>query len=192
MAVKTIVLVRHGQYISASEKEVEKLTALGRKQAVYAAKRLKEFKIDRIVHSSMPRAVETAYLIRKSLGYKKSLHSCHSLRECLPGFPKSLRKKFGHTDTEKMKADEKQLDRAFTKYFKATRKDSVEVLICHGNVIRYLVCKVLGINTLAWRTMDIKQCGITIVEIRSKGTNRRVLISHNEVGHIPKDLRTFL
>lgn len=192
MANKTIILVRHGQYVSATESESEKLTTLGRKQAAYAAKRLKEYKIDRIVHSSMPRAVETATLIKSNLKYRKSMDSCDFLRECVPGFPKHLRKKAGYTDVKKLKAGEKQLEAAFKKYFKSSHKDSVEVLVCHGNVIRYLVCKVLGLDTLAWRTMDIKQCAITVVQIRSKGTNRRVLLSHNEVGHIPKQHRTFL
>lgn len=62
----------------------------------------------------------------------------------------------------------------------------------HGNIIRYLICKTLGVDTLAWRSMDIQQCGICVVEIRSKGTNRKMVLSHNDVGHIPKNQRTFI
>ena len=192
MANKTIILVRHGQYAGSSEKGEDRLTPLGRKQAAYAAKRLKEYKIDRIIHSSMPRAVETATIVKKNLKHRKVMQSCELLRECVPGFPKHLRKKAGFTNLKKLKTDERQVEKAFAKYFKASRKDSVDVLVCHGNVIRFLVCKVLGIDTLTWRTLDIKQCGISIVQIRSKGNNRQVLLSHNEVGHIPAGQRTFL
>lgn len=195
MANKTIILVRHGQYHPKKEKELERLTTLGRKQAKYAGKRLRETgKIHRIVHSTMPRAVETASIIKKELGYRGRYESCDSLRECIPGFPKHLRKKAGHTDVKKLAKDKAQAERAFKKYFKATRgkKDVVEVLVCHGNIIRYLVCKVLDIDPIKWRTMDILQCSISVVEIRSKGTNRSLLRSHNDVGHIPKPQRTFL
>jgi len=118
--------------------------------------------------------------------------SCRSLQECVPGFPKHLRKKFGFTDSAKLKSHKARAELAFEKYFKASRKNSVIVLICHGNIIRYLICRTLGIDTLKWRQMDIQQCAISIVEVRAKGPDRLVLLSHNDVGHIPKGKRTFL
>ena len=192
MAKKTIILVRHGQYHPGLEKELERLTTLGRKQAKLAGKRLKENKIDRIVHSTMPRALETASIIKREMGYRKALQSCDSLRECVPDFPKPLRKKYGYTDVKKLKRDKAQVDKAFAKYFKTPRKDSTEILVCHGNVIRYLVCRAMGIDTLKWRELDIQQCAISIIEIRSKSPLRKILISHNDVGHIPKNQRTFI
>ena len=192
MATRTIILVRHGQYHPAKDGELERLTTLGRKQAALVGKRLRENKIDRIVHSTMPRAVETAAIIKKQLAYGDEFASCDTLRECTPGWPEHLRKKFGYTDVKKLNSAQAQLDKAFKKYFKRPRKDSVEVLVCHGNVIRYLVCKSLGIETLKWREMDILQGAISVIKISSKGTNRSILLSHNDVGHIPKTLRTFL
>lgn len=192
MAKKTIILVRHGQYHQATDNELERLTKLGRKQAKYASKRLKDEKIDRIVHSTMPRAIETASIIKKELGYKRKLESCDSLCECVPGFPKELRKEFGFTDEKKLKLHKAQADRAFKKYFQSPKKNSVEVLVCHGNIIRYLICRLLEIDTLTWRKLDIQQCGISIIEVRSSGPNPKVVLSHNDVGHIPKNERTFV
>lgn len=191
MAKKVIILVRHGQYHSASSKGLEKLTVLGKRQAKLAAKRLKENKRNRIIHSTMPRAVETAAIIKKELRYRGTFQSCDLLRECVPGFPKALRKKYGHTDAKKLANHKKQAEGAFRKHFKSPRRNSVEVLVCHGNVIRYLICRSLKIDTINWRLMDIQQCGISIVEVRSKDP-KRVLISHNDVGHIPKRDRTFI
>ncbi|MNJ98446.1 phosphoglycerate mutase [compost metagenome] len=192
MATKTIILVRHGQYHPAQENETERLTTLGRKQAKHVSNRLKEVKIDRIVHSTMPRAMETAAIIKSGLSFRKSFESCDTLRECVPGFPKELRKKHGFTDIKKLKSHKEQADKAFEKYFKPSKKDSVEVLVCHGNIIRYLVCRVLGIDTMKWRELDIQQCALSVVEVRSKGSLKNVVISHNDVGHIPKAQRTFL
>jgi serine/threonine-protein phosphatase PGAM5 len=164
---------------------------LGRKQAGYTGKRLRENIVDRIVHSTMPRAAETAAIIKKGLSYRGPFQACDELRECVPDFPKALRKKYGYTDVKKLARDKAQAERAFKKYFKPSSKDSVEILVCHGNIIRYLICRLMGVDTLTWRLMDIQQCGISVVELRSKGTDRKVLISHNDVGHIPKHERTF-
>lgn len=191
MVKKTIILVRHGQYHSASARNHEKLTVLGRRQAKLVAQRLKEVKINTITYSTMPRAIETATLIKKELKFSGQFKSCELVRECIPGFPKKLRKKYGYTDEKKLIQHEKQAARAYRKHFKIPTKSSVEVIVCHGNVIRYLVCRSLGIDTLSWRLMDIQQCAISMIEVRLKDP-QRVLISHNEIGHIPKKDRTFL
>lgn len=189
---KTLILVRHGQYHPKSDKTLEKLTTLGRKQAKMAGKRLKENKkIDRIVHSTMPRAVETATIIKKTLGYRRKMESCDQLRECVPSFPVKLRKKHKFTAAQ-IKKDKIQAERAFKKYFTLPKKDSLEVLVCHGNIIRYLVAKVMETDEMAWRRMDIQQCAICVIEIRSKGDRKRFVMSHNDTGHIPKHQRTFL
>lgn len=192
MAKKTLILVRHGQYHKCTDDQPEQLTTLGKKQAQYVARRLSEYQIDRIIHSSMPRAAETAQIIKERLNHRKTFLSCDELRECVPGFPKNRRKKSGFTDLKKLKDHQAQAERAFKKHFKTPQKSSVEVLVCHGNIIRYLVSKTLGVDTLAWTKMDIHQCGITIIEIKSTGDNKRTLISHNDVGHIPLEQRTFL
>lgn len=151
-----------------------------------------DFKIDQIVHSSLPRAIETARIIQKKLNFRKPMRSCGLLNECVPGFPSELRKRFGHTDKKKLKQNEAQMLHAYRKHFRPTRRDSVEVLVCHGNVIRYLICKVLDVDTLAWRKIEILQCSVSVVKIRSKGANRRIVITVNDAGHIPIKFRTLL
>lgn len=192
MATKTLVLVRHGQYSPKTEGSEERLTALGRKQARLVGQRLKEHKFDKIHCSTMPRAIETADIICSRLGARQSAVQTDNLRECVPGFPPQLRKKYGRTDAKLLRQHQLQADRAFSALFKNSRKDTTELLVCHGNIIRYLICKTLGIDTLTWLKMDIQQCGISIIKLRSRGDHRRVLITHNDVGHIPIHLRTFL
>lgn len=188
MAIKTIILLRHGQYKNDPK---EQLTVLGRKQAQLAGRRLKEIKIQKIHFSTMPRAKETAEIVKKVLNYPKRMHGLDDLHECVPGFPKNLRKKYGYTDEKKLKNHKNQANRSFKKIFSFSKKETIELVVCHGNIIRYFVCKSLGIETDLWRRFDIKQCGLTIIRLDSKSRSISV-VSHNDVGHIPIKMQTFI
>ena len=52
VAIKTILLLRHGQY---KNEPSEQLTPLGRKQAILAGKRFKVIKFDKFHFSTLPR-----------------------------------------------------------------------------------------------------------------------------------------
>lgn len=188
MAIKTIFLLRHGQY---KKDPNEVLTDLGRKQAMLAGKRLKDIRFKKIHFSTLPRARETAEIVRKTMGYRKKLHGSDYLHECVPGFPKKLRKKYGHTDEKKLSANKRQADRAYRDIFTFSKSSRSELVVCHGNIIRYFFCKALGTDTEAWSKLDIKQCGITIIQLNSK-TRSISIIAHNDIGHIPLKMQTFV
>ena len=67
--VRTITLIRHGQYIHAPNAEDKKLTDLGKKQAKITGEKLKAMNInyDDVICSTMVRAKETADIILKEL-----------------------------------------------------------------------------------------------------------------------------
>lgn len=187
-----IILLRHGQYYKETEIKKEQLTSLGRKQARLAGKRLKEYKVHHVIHSTMPRAVETTLLATEKMGFKKKVEATDLLKECIPGFSKSVQKSTGIKDHKRFRADKKQLDNAYKKFFNHLKyKDKTILLVCHGNVIRYLVCKALGIDSNKWTSMDIQQCGISIIEFNKKKKELE-LISHNDIGHIKYADRTFI
>lgn len=186
--IKTLIFLRHGQY---QTKPTEKLTALGRKQAQLAGRRLGEFKINKIYVSTMPRAIETSKIVLKKFSRLLKPESCDLLQECVPGFPLKLRKIYGHTNLAKLKKGKAQADKAYKKYFTFSKKMRTELLVCHGNIIRYFVCKALGVDTDTWVKLDIKQCGITIIILDSEN-NSVSLITHNDIGHIPVKMQTFI
>lgn len=71
-ASRHLFLIRHGQYeINAKESELKILTALGREQAEMTGLRLNEigklYKFNKLHHSTMIRAIETAEIIRTKL-----------------------------------------------------------------------------------------------------------------------------
>lgn len=188
MGFMKVILLRHGQY---SKGPSECLTTLGRKQALFAGKRLKNFRIDEMYVSTMPRARETARIVKSQLNFRKPMRFSSLIRECVPGYPKKGRAKLALTDIRRLGESKRKLNRAYKKLFGNMRAEKTILIVCHGNVIRYLVCKALGIPTLKWIKLDILQCAISVIEFRPK-SKRVVLISHNDVGHIPFADQTFL
>lgn len=188
MAIKTIFLLRHGQY---KKEPSEVLTTLGRKQATLAGKRFKEIKFYKLHFSTMPRARQTAEIVQKAMGYRKKMHGSDFLHECVPCFPKKLRKKYGYTDEKKLNAHKRNADRAYRDIFTFSKSKRNELVVCHGNIIRYFLCKALGVDIELWQKLDIKQCGITIIQLDSKN-NKISIIAHNDIGHIPLKMQTFL
>ncbi len=95
-ASRTLILIRHGQYVwDPHDPEKRILTELGRKQAALTGQRLKALGIDySMVHySTMPRATETADIIRESLK-GVSARSCDLMREGAPIRPEPMSKRW--------------------------------------------------------------------------------------------------
>ena len=82
----------------------------------------------------------------------------------------------------------KQADRAFARFFKRTRTSRTELVVCHGNIIRYFIARAMGMKLTAWRSMAIFHASITDIRIHSDG--RAILFAYNDVGHLPAKLRT--
>ena len=83
------------------------------------------------------------------------------------------------------------LEQAWARYFvPSPERDSVEVLVCHGNVIRYLTGKALGLDPLRWLRMAIGNCSITTIRVRPDG--RCQVLEVGDVGHLPPRLQTRL
>lgn len=89
VASRHLLLIRHGQYNMDGETDaLRKLSPLGREQAEYIARRLRDLNLPftRIVQSTMTRATETASIISKLLP-DVPVSSCDFLREGSPILP---------------------------------------------------------------------------------------------------------
>jgi broad specificity phosphatase PhoE len=193
MTKRVIYLVRHGQYDSKrpSDQLEGSLTAAGKKQARLTARRLSDLPIDVIHHSDLRRAAETAAIIAEQFP-GVPLRAAHLLRECIPSVPPRYTQHayFAGVAAEDLARQRRQVERAFLRYFKMARgADRHEIIVCHGNVIRYFVSRVLGAPTEAWTNMDVYHCGITEVALEPWWTR---LVSHNDIGHLPRALKTFV
>jgi len=181
MGCRTLVLVRHGEYSS------EGLTRVGRLQAAHAARRIRRVPATAIHCSTMKRAVQTASIIAK--GHRGlPLRRASLLRECVPSLPPTLRKRSA-VSVATIRRGKDQADRAYRRYFRRSAgPDTCDFLVCHGNLIRYLVCRALALGKYAWCSLGSAHCGITVIRILSSG--ERVIESYNDTGHLPHELRT--
>jgi serine/threonine-protein phosphatase PGAM5 len=82
------------------------------------------------------------------------------------------------------------LDEAFARYFTPARSsEQHDVLICHGNVIRYFVAKTLKVDTQAWLGMAVAHASLTVIKVRADGS--MVVLAVGDVGHIPPNLQSW-
>ncbi|XP_025088862.1 serine/threonine-protein phosphatase PGAM5, mitochondrial-like isoform X2 [Pomacea canaliculata] len=192
-ATRHLILVRHGQYVdSATSDEGRILTALGRQQAEITGQRLRDLDLDltRIVSSTMTRAVETADIIHKFFPGLR-LDRDDILREGSPIRPEPPSHSWRPDNY--FFQDGARIEFAFRKYFHRAdpeqKGDSVEIIVCHANVIRYFVCRALQLPPEAWLRMSLAHGSLTHVMIRPSG--RVVLRCLGNSGHLPPDKVTF-
>jgi len=213
-ASRILVLVRHGQYNLAGQTDQENyLTDLGRQQADVTGQRLallyarylkrtdeagkevtdkKNFKL---VKSTMTRATETANIILKHLPEDIQHSSCDLIREGPPCYPEPPAPT-SWTDSlgpHEFFQEGARIEAAFRRYFHRAEPEqentSVDVLVCHGNVIRYFVCRALQIDPQAWLRMAVHNGSISVLLIKPSG--RVSLLELGGAGHFHPDLLTF-
>jgi serine/threonine-protein phosphatase PGAM5 len=186
-ASRTLFLIRHGIYDvqpGADEKTGNTLTALGREQAADVAARLAglPLKFDAVTSSEFARARETGDIIAAKLGLPCARDGL--LNECGPT-------RFDQPAKPEQAAADAQLAQAWARYTApATNGAPVhELLVCHGNVIRWFVCRALGTDTRQWINMEIANCSLTVIQIRADGSIR--LQMFNDASHVPLDKQTW-
>ena len=183
--IRYVCLVRHALYDrvdSLDEKTANGLNALGREQAALIAARLGALptKPDRFVSSDYLRALETAEAIGNALGRTAELDTL--LEECTP--PSSRPGLDQESDPGELTACRAALEAAWAKYFvPSPAADVHDLLVCHGNVIRWFVSRALGNDVRHWTSLDIGNASLTVITVRPDGTTRLVMFS--DVGHLP-------
>ena len=169
---RNIVLVRHGHYApdpDADPKLGPALSTLGAAQARLAGAHLAAMPIrfDALYVSPLQRARDTAASI--SVDFPgRSFKVVGDLEECTPPTRRTeITKDDKVEDLARCKA---QLDRLFDHYFKpATNHEQSDMMVCHGNVIRYLITRALGVDTSAWLEMSVRHASITLVRVEADG-----------------------
>lgn len=190
-APRTIVVVRHGHYLpdpAVDEKIGPPLSVLGIAQARLVGARLAGLPggFDRVLASPMTRAQQTAQVIADDLG-TGALTTVEDLAECTP--PTRRKEITAQMKPEDLKDCAEQFDRLFETHFKpAEGRPQQDLMVCHGNVTRYLVTRALGVDTEAWLEMSFGHVSMTTIRIEADGSMK--LIAAGDVGHVPPNLRT--
>jgi serine/threonine-protein phosphatase PGAM5 len=190
--VHYLYLVRHGIYdrdtTVTDDRVANGLNALGHEQARLVGARLATLgvKFDRLISSELLRAKQTA----DDMGVLMKMTPTRdgSLNECTPASVSAS------LMTSEKPADVTACDSAravaWQRYFVPTpARDTYDVLVCHGNVIRWTLMRALGADTKLWSNQDIGNCSLSIIAVRPDGTIRMVMYS--DVGHVPVDKQTW-
>ncbi len=181
MPLHTLYLVRHGQYDEADDGG---LTKTGRIQAGLAARALRHVRVGTIYTSTLRRALETTEIFARSFP-KVPIRSMHLLRE---GVPTDIPRIPDYAPRQRIRADRARAEAAFERLFRPTRRSRSDVVIAHGNLIRFFACKALEIDPVTWVKLGSTHCSITEIVIEQTGYMR--LRSFNETHHLPRKLRT--
>lgn len=189
--IHTLYLIRHGFYDTEDPRDADTgkgLTPFGEEQARLVGRRLAGLgvPIDSLHASTMRRARETAAIVAQETGL--AVQPADAIRECTPPARRAdIRAK---QDAGEAAACRDQLESAFARFFRPSpERDLREILVCHGNVIRYLVCRALDVDAEAWANMTLAHCSLTVVQVRSDGSMR--LVAYADSGHIPPAQLTY-
>ena len=190
-----VYLVRHGEQVDAEFGLPDgPLSERGRAQAVHLADRLSGIQFDATYTSPLQRAIETASVITERLGMPEAEPNA-LLMDCIPAgptpdMPAVFEPFYGSISEEQLVAGEAQMADATAEWLAPSRDDRHDLLITHNFVIAWFVREVFGAS--AWRWLGINQahCGLTIIRVRT--AKPPVLLTHNDLGHLPPALRTGL
>jgi len=211
-----IIFVRHAQPASgqaaegegagkkAKKKEFLALSPEGRKQAELTGQRLKMLfeDVDAVYYSAAPESKATAQILHRCLsgGDPKSatrLVESGLFAEAVPGLPSPAPEALKEVPAAELEADAARAEAAFRALVwspKLTSKEqvgltSVEVVVGHGNLIRYLACRALQLPPSAWSRMAASHCTLTWIDIGCDGSV--AMREFGSSGHLPPDLVTY-
>jgi serine/threonine-protein phosphatase PGAM5 len=193
MAKRTLYLIRHGQYQSNTtppEQPDGNLTEIGKEQARLAAERLKTQPIHIIHFSTLQRTTETANYFINSLPNAEQ-RPTELLWECIPNVPAGFEQYFTHLSAEHIVQSGVRANEVFETFFKpldAAAEDSHELMVTHGNLISYLVCRALNAPVDSWLSADVNNCSLSKITVTAHGHVK--LSCHNDTGHLTDHLRT--
>ncbi len=190
-SARNIVLIRHGNYVAdpgADAKLGPGLSPLGVAQAQLVGARLAGLPIhfDALYASPLQRARDTAAIIAENFP-GRSFNVLEDLEECTPPTRRSEVTK--DEKSEDLVACKARFDRLFEAHFKPVDgAERTEMYVCHGNVIRYLTTRALGVDSKAWLEMSVHHASITRIRVEVDG--RFKVISVGDSGYMPANMLT--
>jgi probable phosphoglycerate mutase len=188
-----LYLVRHGEQQDAEHGLPDgPLSPKGVRQARAIAERLGGVPFTRAWHSPLQRAAETAAIMTERMPALVSQPSA-LLMDCIPSGPEpdmhpAFEPFFGGITPEEIDAGQAQMADAVAEFLAPAREDRHDLLITHNFVIAWFVREVFGAPAWRWLGVNQANCGLTIIRVRS--AKPPVLVTHNDLGHLPVELRT--
>jgi len=190
--IRNVYLIRHGEYDQEDERDPDVgrgLVGLGIAQARLVAGRLvgDGTAFTSLQASTMTRARETAKVIAARFPeLELVLH--RDIRECTPATRRA--DIMAREAPDEIAACEANLAAAWARIFRpAGDADAHDIVVCHGNVIRWFVTRALEVDTEAWLGMSIANCSLTVIQVKPDGSCK--VVAFADAGHLPAHMRTY-
>lgn len=173
-----LIFLRHGQYDRGDKRPGGgDLTPIGIQQSHLSAKTLADEEIGLLLTSTLNRAVTTSEICLEHL----SVGSHSSLQALCEVTLSSLLEEPGLIG-------QKLADEAYRLLFQQHTSIGSTLVIGHGNMIRYFVCRVLALDPQCILELQTNNCGISVFD-RSQSGNW-CLARYNDTSHLPRNLTT--
>ncbi len=195
MSSRYLYLVRHGEQQDAEHGVHDgPLSARGVRQARAIAERLGGVPFDAAWTSPLQRAQETARIMTERMPALVAEPST-LLMDCIPSGPRSdmphaFESFFGGVTPDEIAAGEAQMADAVAEWMTPSREDRHELLITHNFVIGWFVRETFGAAEWRWLGVNQAHAGLTIIRVRS--AKPPVIVTFNDLGHLPAELRSGL
>jgi probable phosphoglycerate mutase len=158
------------------------------------AERLGGVPFTNVWHSPLQRAEDTATIMAEHLPALQPEPTA-LLFDCVPtGYspqmPHAFQPFFNSVTIEQVDAGRAQMADAVAEFLSPTREPTNDLLITHNFVIGWLVREAMGAPDWRWVGVNQANCGLTIITV--KAGRLPELVTHNDLGHLPVELRTGL
>jgi serine/threonine-protein phosphatase PGAM5 len=119
------------------------------------------------------------------LRFRPKVRASALLREAIPT---PLPGRITAERRQQIRQNFERMCRAFEKLIRPAQRERIELVVAHGNLIRLFVCLALRSRPATWLKMGTHNCGATTLIVTAEKGAR--LVSYNDVGHLPRTLRT--
>lgn len=191
-----LYLVRHGahQHPPAGDDRDSGLSPLGEQQARLLGARLADVPFDVIRHSPLRRTAQTAQILSGSLP-GVPVTASELLRDRTAGpadgqadlVPERYRSFLARVPADERDPGAQHLNAAVEQLMTTGASDRCELLVTHNFVIGWFVRHTLDAPPWRWIGLNQFTCALTIIQ--ASADLPPMLISFNDVGHLPVPLR---
>ncbi|CAJ1375093.1 unnamed protein product [Effrenium voratum] len=190
VGTRHLLFVRHAQPGEEAE-----LSPLGLQQAELAAQRifsqvgLSKYKV--IFHAPSAEAKATADVIQKRLG-KVLAKESDLLVEGVPMVPDPAPEQLQQLPKDVLFKDMVRAEGALRTHLwrpAGGPESTAEIVVGHGNQMRYVLCRALQLNPNVWSRFAAGHATVSWLEISSDGSV--LLREFGGSGHLPPELRTY-
>ncbi|MFI6948379.1 histidine phosphatase family protein [Streptomyces sp. NPDC050422] len=193
-ATRYLYVTRHGE---ASPDESE-LTGIGRRQAVRLGERLRRSPLTAIHHGPLPRAAQTAQLIREQLG-DVPLQVSEQAGDYLPYLPQrhelppvpadAMVARLAEFPAEEREQGPELARAALARFTGPVDGDEPrhELVVTHNFLVGWFVRAAL--DAPKWRWMGLYHANAALTVIRYEPGRPASVLLYNDTGHLPTELR---